>query len=239
MHLDVHLSSIPFRNRWTLLHPAEKVMFSAGLLALTFSSPWGGILSFAAGTLAALYGAHVPAISWLRFVSAPMGFTVLGCLPLCIDWNGSTHLDPRVAGILTRAIGSASAAGFIGLTTPMDQVFYVLSRAGFPSAFIGLLHASYRFLFTMFASLGRMLEATSQRSVLPGWRRYLNTLSLLTTSLLVRSLRQAARKEAALDWRLGGESIAMLQSWRDVRPWIVIAQALVFLCLAAMLWRLR
>ncbi len=241
MHLDARLCSVPFRNRWTRAHPAEKILFSAGLLLLTLTSPAGGLLALAAGTIAAVRGAGVPAAAWWRFVRAPLTFALTGLvtmsirLPLALDWNPDLWI-----AILARSLGSAAAAGFLGLTTPMDQVFHVLGRLGTPPAFTALLHAIYRFIFTMFDSLSRMLEATARRNLAAGWKPYLNALSLLAGSLLLRGLRQAARKEEALEWRLGGASTRMLATWRVARGWVIASQCGAFALSSAGLltWRL-
>lgn len=236
MHLDAQISSLPFRNRWKQVHPAEKTLLFGGCVLLALTSPVGGLTALSLATAAAIAGAGIPVSAWWRFLRAPLGFTVLSLATLSMDWrNGAFAFTPDATlwtQVLCRALGTAAAAGFLALTTPLDQVFHVLAKLGVPAVFVSLLAAIYRFTFTTILSLGRMLASFNRRNPQPGWRPTIAAAGLLMSSLLMRSLRQAARKEEAIEWRTSValcDPVLLPQTWQSARPAVLLSLASFFL----------
>lgn len=244
MHLDTKLSSLPFRNRWSRVHPGEKLLASSGCLLLALTSPTGGWIAGIVCSGATILGAGIPSRAWWKFCRAPLAFTVLSLTTLSLDYGDQgIRLQPdraMWASVFARSMGAAGAAGMLALTTPLDHVFPMLTHLGMPPAFGDLLVATYRFIFTTFSNLGRMVEALERRNVQGGWRATLRAVSMLMGSLLVRSLRHAARKEEAYSWRASMASrdeVILPGTWRPARPAVVASLATAFLVAwTALLW---
>lgn len=212
VHLHPHLSDIAFTNAWRHRNPWEKVLFGGGLLVVALlvpPFPWCIVIAVVV-TLAATFGAKIPALSWIGVLSVPLSFAILtalgilveidngsGGFSLSMDWAGL----PLAGGLLLRSFAAISCLAFIGWTTPLMELIPVFQRLGIPIVLIDLALMIYRFLFVTATTLGEMKRAQSWRLGRADYRSRMRALSMLAGGLFLRCVQRARRLENGIEAR--------------------------------------
>jgi len=202
------ISGIALENRFSDRHPAEKMFFSVGFLAMAFllpPIPWAVAIAVlvAACTVAI---ARVPLRSWLTLVAAPLLFSFFTTCTLIIDsstWSFHWR-DPvfwQSVSVFARSVAAICSVAFLGCTTPVIDILCLLQRFGIARQLLDLAAMVYRFLAIALKTLGEMRLAQSWRMGHCGWRARMRAASLLTSALFVRCMERAKRLEAGLETR--------------------------------------
>lgn len=182
-----------YGNRWRRVSPGAKAGFAlagmlAALLANSVAICLGLVLLYA---LLACLGARVPLLLWLRVALLPLGFLVLGVLPLAFSWSPELgwHWASDALGATTalaaRSLASICALLFLVLTTPMPDLLGLLRRLGCPEALLDLMVVAYRMLFVLGAAGRDMGRAQEARLGYASFRLSLRSLGLLLAHLVL------------------------------------------------------
>lgn len=199
-------------NRWRGRHPLEKVVPALVLLGVVVTRPVvpASPLVLLVATAAATVGAQIPFQRWLRALTLPATFIVTGVIGVALvagDGPGPipitvTSDSGRAASlVLLRSVAGVSTVVFVGMTTPMVDLIFLLRRARVPAVVTDLMTTIYRLLFDLIRT-GRQLH-TSQAARLGhnGFRRSTSSLALVTTAVFVQSIHRARRLQIGLDAR--------------------------------------
>lgn len=211
------LDSYAYNNRWRQIHPAEKGLLTlccliAALVSRSVIVPVG-ILALMSGLI--LIGAGIPLRVYLRLLSVPLVFLLIGTLTLSVSFSGGDiplgeipllHLPLALsyAGIdqatmaLSRSLGAVSALYFLALTTPMTEIIGLLRRLGVPALLLELMLLAYRHIFIFLENVRQTRLAQSARlgysSIGNGWR----SLAALGGTLLLKTFRRSRQLHLAL-----------------------------------------
>lgn len=199
----------------------ESLAFALSLLACAVAapSPWGGLLALP-GSVAALILAGTPPRVWTRAAVVPLGFLVVGTVPLCLSasWDGIRPIlswspeGARVAAsTAVRALGSLSAMLVLAFTVPVPRLCAALRALRLPGPLVELVELVYRSIFLLdesFASVRRAMELREGFRTPAAARR---SLASLAAALLTRSLERGLRQQRALDCRLAGGDLGVLE----------------------------
>ena len=192
-----------YRNRFSNVHPAEKLAFGLGMLLATLVLPPlpSGPIVLTIITAVALGLAGVPGALYVKTVAAPFLFTLTGVLSLMIrlDWQQGLYLDLSASAglpalsLAVRSLASISCLSFIALTTPIAHVLALMPEEGAAGAVRDITLTMYSTLFIFMDSVQRMYRSQQARLGHDGWRRSLrsvgNMASTLWVSVTVRSQR--------------------------------------------------
>ena len=189
-------------NRWRHRSLTEKACLAVGMLVLAVSLPPfpAAVMVAVIMTLAALWGAKVPAPLWLACAAAPTGFLLVGAFSVLVQVDaGGFSWAPgggmAAAQLVMRSFAGVTCLLFLALTTPTSDLIAGLRRTGVPAEITEIALLMYRFLFLLADTAMAMDVAQAARL---GHRRRLHSLGMLIANLLPRAFDRARRLEIGL-----------------------------------------
>lgn len=211
------LDSYAYSNQWRHFHPAEKGLLTliclvAVLVSRSVTMPLV-ILALMSGLI--LFGAGIPLRAYLRLLSVPLAFLLIGTSTLAISFSGGEiplgelpllHLPLTLshAGIdqaamaLSRSLGAVSCLYFLALTTPMTEIIGLLRKLRVPALLLELMLLAYRHIFIFLENVRQVRLAQAARlgysSVGNGWR----SLAAVGGNLLLRTFRRSRQLHQSL-----------------------------------------
>ncbi|MBJ7900686.1 MAG: cobalt ECF transporter T component CbiQ [Cyanobacteria bacterium RI_101] len=207
------LDALAQTNGLRALPPEQKLGFAAALFFLAYGAPIPvqGLIALWLFVWVVKY-AQIPASIYLRLLSLPLTFLLLG-LPAWIIgagradqlatfrsdvlWGapiGSFYLYlsqqglEQSRGIFFRSLALTSCLYFLLLTVPLGEIILVLGRWGCPALLTELMTLMYRFIGVLGDTASQLLAAQQSRLGYGTWRRSLGSFSLLAGRLLQRTL---------------------------------------------------
>lgn len=166
--------------------------------------------------------------------AAPAGVWALRAGPL---WAGASPAGLATAlRLVARALGCASALNFLILTTPLVDLIELLRRLRAPEVLIDLMTLTYRAIFVLLESLGRMHVAQEARLGYAGPRRAIDSAAQLASQLFIDAYRRGARLQQSLESRgmEGALRVLPLDYRRDSGAWWLGAAMAASLLLAGL-----
>lgn len=211
------LDSYAYNNRWRHIHPAEKGLLTSICLmaALASRSPAVPLAILLLMSSLILFGARIPLRVYLRLLTIPLAFLLIGASTLALSFSGGEiplgelpllHLPVALsyAGIdqatmaLSRSLGAVSCLFLLALTTPMTEIVGLLRRLRVPELFLELMLLAYRNIFIFLENIRQIRLAQAARlgytSVGNSWR----SLAALGGNLLLRTLYRSKQLHLAL-----------------------------------------
>lgn len=232
------IDEVAHANRWRTRHPGEKAFLALGLLVLTVAlPPWPGAALCGAAALALLLaGARIPLRTVGRLLRLPLGFVLVGAIPLLITVGGDPWLaaapgGPARAGeLIGRSMAAVSCLILFAATTPVSDA---LPRLRFvPAAVTEVALLIYRMLFLLLDSLHAIREAQALRMGFGSWRAGYRSLAGQGSAIFVRAFDRARRLEAGLASRGYDGALRVRPAERPVSALFVTASALLLTALA-------
>ena len=207
MHL---LDHVAHNNLLRSRHPAEKALFSAGLLGVCLVlPPWPTSALVTASTcLAAVLVAGIRPGVLLCAMRIPLLFMALSGLSLALSivhtsGHGLSVTVTRdsllgAAMVLSRAFAAYSCLLFLALTTPLPALLGLMRRCRMPEPVVDVALSIYNMLFVISDSWQRMATAQHARLGHNGIRQAYRSTALLVAGLLGRALRRSRNLENGL-----------------------------------------
>jgi len=224
-------------NRWHD-RPLENGALAGGLLALAMLLPPfpDALLILAVSIAAVTVGAGVPLRAWVRAMTVPSVFLVLGMFPMLLTVRRSIgaglaigiHQEGLATALHTglRAMAATASLIFLGLTTPVPAQIGVLRRLGLPVVLLDLMALTYRLLFLLEEIALRMIAAQVGRLGYRTLRVGFRSGALATAGLFSRTLARAQAMERGLAARGYDGDLAVLHIFRKPNPRRLAAIAL-------------
>ncbi|MFA8436037.1 MAG: cobalt ECF transporter T component CbiQ [Marinifilaceae bacterium] len=201
------IDKLSYQNRLRQAHPAEKLLFTLGLLSMALlCNSFALFAAILILTFLILWQrAGVPVKYLILLYSLPCLFGFISVLPIVVGITTTpteydTFLNFGTFGLIfpeenlarglqlyLRILTSASSFYLLILTTPVPDLEYLLRKLRLPSIITELFLLIYRFIFILMNMAGQIL--ISQRSRL-GYRSFSsswNSFKQLIASLLARS----------------------------------------------------
>lgn len=235
------LDSYAYSNRWRHVHPVEKGLLSIVCLVAALASrsvvvPLV-ILLLMSGLI--LFGARIPLRFYLRLLTVPLVFLLVGTAMLAVSFSGGEislgelpllHLPVALsyAGIdqatmaMARSLGAVSALYFLALTTPMTEIVGLLRRLRVPELLLELMLLAYRHIFIFLENVRQIRLAQASRlgysSVDSSWR----SLAALGGNLLIRTLHRSRQLHRALLARGYDDELRYLEEQYSWSMWNLV-----------------
>lgn len=196
-------------NRWRFIHPAEKALFVAGLLAADFAFPAATVAPqvFTAAWLATVVGARVPGRAFWGVMAAPAGFLLAGlpALAVSVNLDGTGALLSLswaglglAAAVSLRSLAAVACLAFLILTTPVPDLLGLARRMGMPAALAELAYLMHRLVFVVLERASAARQAQAARLGYSGFRTSIRSLGMLASGLFLRSLDRGRRLDLGL-----------------------------------------
>lgn len=108
-------------------------------------------------------------------------------------WQLTGYEEGLTRGILIlwRVIAGISLVLFLSMTTPAHKLFRAASWFKIPGIFIELALLTYRYIFVLIDEVITIRDAQKARLGYIGWKRSMNSLSILGGTLLLRAYDRA------------------------------------------------
>jgi len=198
--------------------PHQKVLFGGMplMICLAVNSLAASALTLLVMSTAAVAYTNITWGRYLRLLVLPTGFMLAGSITVIFQafpagqpvlW-GITMADSVYgvdAGSLLygiklalRALAAVSCMCFISLTTPLNDIIYVLRKWRVPTLVISLMVLIYRYIFVLLDEAQRLQIAQSSRLGYINARTALKSLRRLAASLFVRTFLRCNNVYAAL-----------------------------------------
>jgi cobalt/nickel transport system permease protein len=238
------LDALAQTNRLRTLPPGQKLAFAAALLLLALVSAPMVQLAISIWLLVWVVAyAGIPCKAYLSVLLLPLGFALTSLPAIVINAVGSADVASlqgdvwrgwsqpiggltlyislqglHQAGVLlSRSLAASSAMFFLLLTTPFNELIVVLRKLGLPGLVLELMTFTYGFIFNFGAIVDDIARAQRARLGYSSRRRSLQSLSLLISQLLQRSLASYRGLAMGLAAR-GFQGELRLVSCRTHRP---------------------
>ena len=225
-----------YQSRLRRVSPLPKLTLALTVLVLCLCCGSGsvGLATLAVmGILITCLGGLSPRV-FLHFLKVPLAFLAVGCLTMLVRSYPvgtpvllAVHVGGRLWGfdgaalakavqIFCTALGCVGAMYFLALNTPVTDLTMALRRLHVPLLLVELMELTYRFIFVLAETAGRIRTAQESRLGYRGPGRSLSSLGTLCSMVFLRAWRKADRIYAALESRGYTGSLTTLAG--DYRP---------------------
>jgi cobalt/nickel transport system permease protein len=226
-----------YSNRWRRVSPVAKGFFSLCGMVAAFAagSARTALLIALILAAAAIFGAGIPAVRYLRVATPALLFLLASGLSLLIslDFGSSTsgvslHLAksefPRIAHVCSRSLACLTALLFLALTTPLSDIISLLRRCRLPDTLLDLMTLCYRTLFVLSESVHETITAQSARLGYATFAISLRSIGGLITNLIVQVWQRSQTLHLAAQARNNEGALRFLEnSYNNSRQSISIA----------------
>ncbi|RKD30618.1 cobalt ECF transporter T component CbiQ [Thermohalobacter berrensis] len=206
-------------NKLKEVNPFTKVIFYIVALAVALFSNnlyiWTGIVI--AMSILIVVIARIPLTIYLKILTVPLLFLVFGSFAVLfsidIDKNnfifslkvinfyiGITEISLNNTFMLfMRSISTITSTFFLILTTPINDLIYVLKLIRLPDIFIEIIVLTYRFIFIFLKECKEIYTAQQLRFGYVEFKNSLNSISSLVACLFIRVMKRYEEMKIALE----------------------------------------
>ncbi len=238
-------------NRLKDAHPGEKAVFVFLCLGLClfFSRETVSLAAILLLSILILFYVKIPLGFYLKLLCLPFAFLLPGCLAVALELPvmpetavlilpvgpftlgiGSAGLSLAV-NLLLRSLAALCALYFLALTTPFDQLGWLLRRAKLPPAVVELTALTYRFIFILYATAQSIYTAQATRLGYASRCNALKSLGSLAAGLLYKSFYRSQMMHAGLLSRCYEGTFPTLKTYYAFSPrnWLFVCGTVVLL----------
>lgn len=251
----MYLDYIAYHNKLVQVSIQEKLLLGGGCLLLALVFPQVQVLSAIILLMhLVMIGAGVPARFLLQLWLVPLGFLLFSLGSLVFDWgsqpwggqgfkigNYYIWLAPQglssAWNLLMRCAAGTSCLFMIATTTPVVHIATFMARLRWLHGIMDIVLLTYRFIFILLETAGRMLAAQQARLGYANHRQSIQSFAVLIANLGGKSIGRANQLSIALQARnYQGELFACLPA--QVPKWWRVALIIVLLAGILLITRL-
>jgi cobalt/nickel transport system permease protein len=209
-----------YNHRFAKVHLAIKAMYitPAFILSIISSSLWFHLSVFVLFFIGALIIAKISFLKYLKLISIPGMFILLGCLTLLlkIEFNfigeGTFKFNigidkntyPIALGILFKSYALVSIVYFWLLTHTISEISQSMFALKIPKLFIELFVLTYKLIYLLTHTTQTMLISQKCRlGYVSVKQNSINLFAYLFSAVFKKSLQQTEHIEIAMSSRLG------------------------------------
>ncbi|WHY03347.1 cobalt ECF transporter T component CbiQ [Neobacillus sp. DY30] len=212
------------------VHPVEKVSFALIFLFFTILSKNISVacFTFTVMSIVVIFRAKIPFIVYLKLLFVPFVFLMTSIVAIIFSiapiyqedldvlWKAEIGLwqiyisSPGIQQsykLATTILASVSCLYFLVLSTPLNQMMWVLKKVKLPTVFIELMGITYRFIFVLLEKMNEIYIAQTSRLGYQNYKSGFSSVAQLIVSLFVKSMRSAKELQIAIDSRGGDEHL--------------------------------
>lgn len=248
--LDDYALMSPLRNHNNWLKLAI-VLFGL-LVGVSATSPLTPFFIAFCMSLATVGLGKTPIGLYFKLLLAPMGFAVVGVLIIAFfSGSGPEMLTFELLGypfsirtdgfelallVLSRSISGMCCLYFLTLSTPMIELFAVLKASRLPESLIELSMLIYRYIFVFLEMALSIKYAQTVRLGYSNFKRSINSLGMLTSTLFIRSWEQGDKLFLAMNSRCYDGKMTLFEVHRPVKAVELLLTSAYFLSTLALFY---
>lgn len=210
------IDKLSYSNKMVCIHPLEKVLLSlVPLGGILFSGSFVlPVLVFFSMLFFIIVLAGISRHILSRLFLVPMVFICMSLIPFIFSIDiggekGAAYLSEdgirKALFLLVKSLSSISCFYFLILSTPLEQIDYLMGKLKISSLFREILILLYRFIFLLIEMVNQIYVSQRQRAGYVNLKGSLKSVSLLSASVLSRSVRYCRQAHLAVMSR-GGDS---------------------------------
>lgn len=248
--LDDYALMSPLRhiNNWLKL----AIVFFGLLVGVSSVSPITPFFIAFCMSFATVVLGKTPMGLYFKLLLAPMGFAVVGVLIIAFfSGSGPEMLAFELLGypfsmrtdgfelallVLSRSISGMCCLYFLALSTPMIELFAVLKASKLPESFIELSMLIYRYIFVFLEMALSIKYAQTVRLGYSNFKRSINSLGMLTSTLFIRSWEQGDKLFLAMNSRCYDGKMTLFEVHRPVRTAELLLTSVYFISALALFY---
>lgn len=235
--------------------PKAKIIFSMLplLICICLNSIIVSSITIIVMSISTVKYGKLPLSRYIKFMSIPFGFLIIGTLTILINRFGQEHtllLGANIGSyaygidseslaksgkVVLRALGAVSCMYFLSLNTPMSDLFQVLSRTKLSPVIITLMELIYRYIFVLLEEVARMNIAKDSRLGNCNFKTSFRSMGELISMLFLRAYQRSDRISAALEARgYNGSFLALDEEY--IKSKKMNAASIFICCLLIAVW---
>ncbi|MFZ2473321.1 MAG: cobalt ECF transporter T component CbiQ [Methanothrix sp.] len=219
------------------------------LLCVTSATPLAPLFIAFTMSLITVRSAKIPGRFYSTLLLVPFSFSLLSAGVVAFMHGGGDPLFAfnafgislviREGGanlallLIARTFGGMCSLFFIALTTPMIEIFSVFKSLGLPDFLVELSMLMYRYIFVFVDQAAVIHSAQVMRMGDAGVKKSLNSFSMLSSVLFLRSWEQGERLVVAMDSRCYDGKLDLMEPAEGAKPMAIFAVAIYLAAAAA------
>lgn len=231
------IDTLAYTNRLRFAHPGEKMLFALGTLSaalLTDSRAILGAITVGMMLVTLLKIGIAPRV-YGKLLLIPATFIVMGAIPLLIETGRLSetavisfnlrggywlYVTPasvqRCSVVALKSLASISCFYVLVLSTPVNDLLYLLGKIGIPALLVEMMSLVYRYLSVFIETASQMYLAQKNRLGYSSFPKAFTSLGILASTIFIRALLKSSAAYNALLTRGYRGEIATLKEMRPI-----------------------
>jgi len=235
------ISPLRHRNNWLKL----TIVFFGLIVGVSCASPITPVFIALCMSFTTIAFGRVSPILYSKLLLAPMGFAATGILIIAF-FSGSGHelLSFKLIGhpfsikadglelallVLSRSFSGMCCLYFLTLTTPMIELFAVFKASRLPESLIELTMLIYRYIFVFLEIASSTMYAQTMRLGYSNFRRSINSISMLTSTIFIRSWEQGDKLFLAMNSRCYNGKMTVFEVQKPIKTIELLLTSVYFI----------
>ena len=227
--LDNYAHSNAIRNVNTYF----KVLFGiiTLIISLVSTSPIVPLIIFICVSLIIVYKAEIPINFYLKFLTVPLTFASITFIYMAIFFGTGQHIfnfgflnlsvsaDGFNLGFLvfSRIMGGFACMAFLGLTTPMTELFKVMENMKFPKILLEISMLMYRYIFVSMDEAVTMYHSQETRLGYSSIKKSYKSMGILIANIFIKTWITGEKSFVAMESRGYDGSIRTMNDLGNIR----------------------
>lgn len=227
--LDNYAHSNAIRNVNTYF----KVLFGiiTLIVSLVSTSPIVPLIIFICVSLIIVYKAEIPINFYLKFLTIPLTFASITLIYMAIFFGTGQHIfnfgflnlsvsaDGFNLGFLvfSRIMGGFACMAFLGLTTPMTELFKVMENMKFPKILLEISMLMYRYIFVSMDEAVTMYHSQETRLGYSSIKKSYKSMGILIANIFIKTWITGEKSFVAMESRGYDGSIRTMNDLGNIR----------------------
>jgi cobalt/nickel transport system permease protein len=235
------ISPLRHRNNWLKL----AIVFFGLIIGVSCTSPITPVfIGFCMSFTTIVCGRMSPRF-YFKLLLAPMGFAAAGILIIAFfSGSGQELFSFKLIGhpfsikadglelallVLSRSLSGMCCLYFLALTTPMIELFAVFKASRLPESLIELTMLIYRYIFVFLEIAISIMYAQTIRLGYSNFRRSINSISMLISTLFIRSWEQGDKLFLAMNSRCYNGKMSIFEVQKPIKAIELLLTSVYFL----------
>jgi len=218
------------------------------IVSLVSTSPIIPLTILALVSFIILFKAKIPVKFYLKFLTIPLTFASITFVFMALFFGTGQHIynlgflnlsvtaDGFNRGFLvfSRILGGFACMAFIGLTTPMTEIFKVLEDFKFPKVMLEISMLMYRYIFVSLDEAVTMYHSQETRLGYSSLKKSYKSMGILIANIFIKTWITGEKSFVSMQSRGYDGSIRTMNDLKSIRT-VGIRNLMLLIILEVML----
>jgi cobalt/nickel transport system permease protein len=230
---DNFLDNYAHNNAIRNVNTYFKVLFGiiTLIVSLVSTSPLIPLTIFVFMSLIIVYKAEIPIKFYMKFLTVPLTFALITFIYMAIFFGTGQHIfnlgifnlsvsaDGFNLGFLvfSRIMGGFACMAFLGLTTPMTELFKVMENMKFPKILLEISMLMYRYIFVSIDEAVTMYHSQETRLGYSSFKKSYKSMGILIANIFIKTWITGEKSFVAMESRGYDGSMKTMNDLGNIR----------------------